>query len=436
MDTINIGIIGFGTVGAGTYELLTKNSDLITRKVGAPVVVKKIADLDTQTDRGVPVDPDLLTTRASEIIQDPEIDIVVELIGGTGTAGELILEAMSTGKHVVTANKALLATHGRTLYQKAIESGVGFAFEASVGGGIPILGALCTGLSGNRIETVMGILNGTSNYILTKMSRERAAYEDVVKEAVRLGFAEDPPDLDVKGIDTAHKLAIISSIILGRSIPLQDIHCEGITFLTPDDIYFAGEFGFCIKLLAIARIKGDTLEARVHPAMIPRSHILANVLDAYNAIYLEGDFVGPNLYYGLGAGRKPTASAVVADIIDLSRRIHSGVGGFPPPLSHVKPSASPVQIKPINEHQGPYYFRFSAVDRPGVLSKLSGILGENDISIYSVIQKGRNLNGSVPVVILTHEAREQDVQNALSTITRLEVLTDTPVMIRVEGSNQ
>jgi homoserine dehydrogenase len=436
MDTINIGIIGFGTVGAGTYELLTANSDLIDSKVGARVVVKKIADLDTETDRGVEVDPALLTPNALEIIQDPEIDIVVELIGGTGTAGEFILEAMSAGKHVVTANKALLATHGRKLYQKAVEAGVGFAFEASVGGGIPILGALSTGLSGNHIETVMGILNGTSNYILTKMSRERAAYADVVTEAVRLGFAEDPPDLDVKGIDTAHKLAVISSIILGRPVPLEDIHCEGITFLTPDDIYFAGEFGFCIKLLAIARINGDTLEARVHPAMIPRSHILANVFDAYNAIYLEGDFVGPNLYYGLGAGRKPTASAVVADIIDLSRRMHAGVGRFPPPLSHAKPSASPVRILPISEHQGPYYFRFAAVDRPGVLSKVSGILGENNISIYSVIQKGRNLNGSVPVVILTHEAREEDVQNALRTITGLDVLTDTPVMIRVEGANQ
>jgi homoserine dehydrogenase len=292
---------------------------------------------------------------------------------------------------------------------------------------------LRTGLSGNDIETVMGILNGTSNYILTKMSREGRDYEDVVKEAVRLGFAEDPPDLDVQGIDTAHKLAIISSMILGRSVPLEDIHCEGITFLTPDDIYFAGEFGFCIKLLAIARVNGDTLEARVHPAMIPRSHILANVLDAYNAIYLEGDFVGPNLYYGLGAGRRPTASAVVADIIDLSRRIHAGVEVFPSPLGHLSPSESPVRIKPIDEHEGPYYFRFSAVDRPGVLSKLSGILGENGISIYSVIQKGRNLNGSVPVVILTHEAREQDVQNALRTTSGLDVLTDTPVMIRVEG---
>ncbi|HDR16904.1 MAG TPA: homoserine dehydrogenase [Desulfobacteraceae bacterium] len=436
MDTISIGIIGFGTVGAGTYELLTANSDLITRKVGVPVVVKKIADLDTETDRGVPVDPALLTTRASEIIQDPEIDIVVELIGGTGTACELILKAMSAGKHVVTANKALLATHGSRIYQQAVEYGLGFGFEASVGGGIPILGSLRTGLSGNDIQTVMGILNGTSNYILTKMSREGRAYEDVVQEAVRLGFAEDPPDLDVKGIDTAHKLAIITSIILGRSVPLEKIHCEGITFLTPDDIYFAGEFGFCIKLLAIARINGDTLEARVHPAMIPKTHILANVLDAYNAIYLEGDFVGPNLYYGLGAGRKPTASAVVADIIDLSRRICAGVEVFPPPLSHAKPSASPVRVKPIDEHNAPYYFRFSVVDRPGVLSKLSGILGENGISIYSVIQKGRNLNGSVPVVILTHEAREQDVQNALRTTSGLDVLTDIPVMIRVEGSNQ
>jgi homoserine dehydrogenase len=433
MEAISIGIIGFGTVGAGTYELLTANKDLITRKVGCPITVKKIADLDIEADRGIDADRAILTTRAQDIIKDPEIDVVVELMGGTGTAGEFILEAMSEGKHVVTANKALLATHGHKLYSKAVETGAGFGFEASVGGGIPILGALRTGLSGNAIDTVMGILNGTSNYILTKMSREARDFEDVVNEAVRLGFAEDPPDLDVKGTDTAHKLAIIASMIIGRPIPLENIHCEGITFLTPDDIYFAGEFGFCIKLLAIARIKEDSLEARVHPAMIPRTHILANVLDAYNAVYLEGDFVGPNLYYGLGAGRRPTASAVVADIIDISRRIHSGVQIFPPPLGHQRPFESPVRIKSIAEHEGPYYFRFSAVDRPGVLSKLSGILGENAISIYSVIQKGRNLNGSVPVVILTHEAREQDVQRALRAISGLDVLTDIPVMIRVEG---
>ena len=393
----------------------------------------KIADLDIETDRGVPVDRSMLTTDALEVIRNPDIDIVVELAGGTGIARDFILEAMSLGKHVVTANKALLATHGRQLYQHAVDSAVGFAFEASVGGGIPILGALRTGLSGNRIETVMGILNGTSNYILTRMSREGRAYNDVVDEAVRLGFAEDPPDLDVRGIDAAHKLAIISSIALGRPVPLEDIHCEGITFITPDDIYYAGEFGFCVKLLATARMNGDSLEARVHPAMIPKAHILANVVDAYNAIYLEGDFVGPNLYYGLGAGRRPTASAVAADIIDLARRIRSGAGAFTPPLGHVAPPETSVRIQPIDEHEGQYYFRFSALDRPGVLSKLSGILGENNISIYSVIQKGRDKNGSVPVVILTHEAGERDVQNALRLTSGLDVLTDTPVMIRVEG---
>ncbi len=432
MKTINVGIIGFGTVGSGVHELLTVNSALIESRVGTGVVVKKIADLDIETDRGVPVQRSLLTTSASEVIQDPDIHIVVELAGGTGVAKDFILEAMSLGKHVVTANKALLATHGRQIYQHAVDCSVGFAFEASVGGGIPILEALRTGLSGNHIETVMAILNGTSNYILTKMSREGRAYEDVVKEAVRLGFAEDPPDLDVEGFDTAHKLAIISSIVLGQPIPLEDIHCEGITFITPNDIYYAGEFGFCIKLLAIARMTDDSLEARVHPAMIPREHILANVVDAYNAVYLEGDFVGPNLYYGLGAGRRPTASAVAADIINLARRMHSGAAYFTPPLGHAKPRKDPVRVLHIDEHVGPYYFRFSALDRPGVLSRISGILGDNDISIYSVIQKGRDRNGSVPVVLLPHEARESDVKKALQMTAGLDVLTDTPVMIRVE----
>lgn len=433
MDAIKVGIIGFGTVGAGTYEVLTANEDLIAAKVGAPVRVVKIADLDIETDRGVPVERSLLTTSASEVIQDPEIDIVVELAGGTGIALEFIMESISRGKHVVTANKALLATHGRRIYQHAADSGVGFAFEASVGGGIPIIGALRTGLSANRIQTVMGILNGTSNYILTRMSREGLPYQDVVQEAVRLGFAEDPPDLDVQGIDTAHKLAIIGSILLGRTVPLEDIHCEGITLISPDDIYYAGEFGFCIKLLAIARVDGERLEARVHPAMIPRAHILANVVDAFNAIYLEGDFVGPNLYYGLGAGRRPTASAVAADIIDLARRVRAGAACFVPPLGRLITPSDPVHIRPIDEHEGPYYFRFSALDRPGVLSRLSGILGDNDISIYSVIQKGRDRNGSVPVVMLTHEARETDVRNALRMTSDLDVLTDRPVMIRVEG---
>ena len=433
MSSINVGIIGYGTVGAGTCDVLFSNRELISNRVGAQVVVKRIADLDIESDRGVPMEPGILTTDAMDILDDDDIQVVVELVGGLTAAKEFILAAMARGKHVVTANKALLAECGEELYDAAARSGVTLAFEASVGGGIPIIGALRCGLSGNRIKKVMGILNGTSNYILTRMTKEGLPYEEVVREAVRLGYAENPPTLDVEGADAAHKLAIISSIALGYPVPFDAIYREGITFLTPDDIYFAGEFGYCVKLLAIAKHVGDSLEARVHPVMIPTNHILANVNDAFNAIYVEGDFVGPNLYYGLGAGRNPTGSAVAADIIELARQLRAGVRGLMPPLAHTHAPGTAVRIRPIDEHVGPYYFRFSAVDSPGVLSKISGILGEHRISIYSVIQKGRDLNGSVPVVMLTHEALERDVKEALSLMKDLEVLTDDTVMVRVEG---
>lgn len=432
MSKINVGIIGFGTVGSGTAEILLKNRDVIRSRVGSEIALKKIADLDIQTPRGLDVDADILTTDAMELINDPDIHIIVELIGGLVQSKAYILEAMKKGKHVVTANKALLAEFGEEIYKAAEKQGVNLAFEASVGGGIPIIRSLREGLSANRINTIMGILNGTSNYILTQMTQKGLPYEETVDEAIQLGYAEDPPTLDVDGTDACHKLAILVSIAFGLPVSFSSIYREGIDHLSPEDIRFAGEFGYCLKLLAIARNLGDCVEARVHPAMIPRDHIMANVNGAYNAIYLEGDFVGPNLYYGLGAGKEPTGSAVVSDIICLARQIRHGIGTLLPPLAHAHPQEKGISIQPMEEVVCPYYFRFSAVDRPGVLSKISGILGDHDISLYSVIQKGREANGSVPVVMLTHEARESSVQKAMVLIDQLDVLTDKTMVIRVE----
>jgi homoserine dehydrogenase len=432
MSKLNLGIIGFGTVGAGTYEVLLENRAIIESRVGMEIAVKKIADLDIESDRGVSVEQGLLTTDAMDLINDPEIDVIIELMGGLEMAREFILMAMKKGKHVVTANKALLAEFGSELYKTAQECGVNLAFEASVGGGIPIIGALSQGLSGNRILMMMGILNGTSNYVLTRMTQDELPYEQAIQEAVSLGYAEDPPTLDVNGTDAAHKLAILVSIIFGAPVSFDDIYRQGIHFLTPDDIRFAEEFGYRVKLLAIARDLGDRVEARVHPAMIPTDHILANVNEAYNAIYLEGDFVGPNLYYGLGAGRHPTGSAVASDIMELAKRIYLGQKESSPPLAHINSSRKQIRIQNIEELSSSYYFRVSAVDSPGVLSTISGILGENQISIASVIQKGREINGSVPIVMLTHEALESNVNKAISLLDNLDVLTEKTVMIRVQ----
>jgi len=436
MNQVNIGIIGFGTVGSGTLEILINNREIIASRVGCEMVVKKIADLDITRDRGIPVPSGLLTTDAMEIIRDPSIHIVAELMGGLTDAKAFILRAMEAGKHVVTANKALLAEHGREIYGAAEKHGVSLAFEASVGGGIPVIRSLREGLSANRIKTIMGILNGTSNYILTRMSQDELPYGRAVEEAIRLGYAEDPPTLDVDGTDAAHKLAILVSIAFGRPVPFKSIYREGIDHLTPDDIRFASEFGYCLKLLAISRNLGDRVEARVHPAMVPLDHIMANVNGVYNAIYIDGDFVGPNLYYGHGAGRKPTGSAVVSDLMHLGRQIRCGVKSIIPPLAHVQPPRREFAIQPIEELRTSYYFRFSAKDRPGVLSRISGILGDNDISIYSVIQKGREVDGSVPVVMLTHEAKESSVRKALEHMEHLDVLTDKTMTIRVEASKQ
>ena len=437
MPQIKVGLIGFGTVGAGMVEVLINNRELIKDRVGADIVLKKIADLDIDSDRGVRIDPTILTTDAMEILDDPEIDVIVELMGGCDQAMEYILMAMERGKHVVTANKALLAEYGREIYLAAEQYRVSLAFEASVGGGIPIIRSLREGLSANRIKTIMGILNGTSNYILTQMTQRGLPYSQAVKEAIDLGYAEDPPTLDVDGTDAAHKLAILISIAFGIPASFKSIYREGIDRLIPEDIRFAREFGYCLKLLAVARNLGDGVEARVHPAMVPHDHILANVNEAYNAIYLEGDFVGPNLYYGLGAGRRPTASAVVSDIIYLARQIKHGIKTLMPPLAHPLSRKEEIVIQPMEELNTIYYIRFYADDKPGVLAKISGVLGRNQISIASVIQKGREVDGPVPIVMLTHEAREKSVQEAMKEIHQLDELrSDKTMLIRVEKGHQ
>jgi len=432
MPQIKVGLIGFGTVGAGMVEILINNGELIGNRVGAEIVLKKIADLDIDSDREVKIDPTLLTTDAMEIVDDPEIDVIVELMGGCDQAKEYILMAMERGKHVVTANKALIAEHGKQLFETAERYGVDIAFEASVAGGIPIIKALREGLAANQIKTILAILNGTSNYILTRMTEEGLSFDDALSRAKRLGYAEVDPTLDVDGSDAAHKLTIIVSLAFGLPCRYEDIYREGIDTVSPEDIRFAGEFGYCLKLLAIAREADGHIEARVHPAFVPLDHILANVNGAYNAIYVEGDFVGPTLFYGLGAGRRPAGSAVVSDLMDMARNQIKGITRRVPPLSFARAPARGLSLKPMDQLISSYYFRFSALDRPGVLSKISGVLGANNISIASVIQKGRAGHGSVPVVILTHEAMERDVRKSLGLLDKLDVVTEGTVLFRVE----
>lgn len=432
MPEVKVGLIGFGTVGAGTVEVLANNRKLIEDRVGAAVALKRIADLDIQSDRGVKVDRGLLTTDAMEIINDPEIDVVVELIGGCDEAMEYILMAMERGKHVVTANKALIAQHGHQLFEAAERCGVDIAFEASVGGGIPIIRALREGLAANQIQAVLAILNGTSNYILTRMTEEGLSFGDALALAQRLGYAEADSTLDIDGSDAAHKLTIIVSLVFGYPCKYEDVYREGIDEISPEDIRFAAEFGYCVKLLAIARRVDDQIEARLHPAFVPLDHILANVKEAYNAIYMEGDFVGPTLFYGLGAGRRPTGSAVVSDIMDIARNQIKGIARRVSPLSFARSPVVELSLRPMDQVICDYYFRVSAVDRPGVLSRISGVLGANNISIASVIQKKREAHGSVPVVMLTHEARERDVRKSLEIIDKLDVVTEKTVLFRVE----
>ena len=436
MKKINVGLIGCGTIGTGVAKILIENKDLLLSRIGAVLNLKYVADIDLETDRGIPFDDGVFISDAFKVVDDPGIDIVVEMIGGQGIAKDLILRAFDNGKPVVTANKALLAGHGNTLFRAAMENGVDLAFEASVGGCMPIIKSLRESLVGNHIRSMAGILNGTCNYILSRSAEDGSSFEDVLAEAQKNGFAEADPTLDIEGIDTAHKLAILTSLAYGMEINYKDIYIEGISKITPMDIEFAREFGYRIKLLAITKDTGDAVEARVHPTMIPFTNPLSGVNGVLNAVTITGDAVGDMMLYGYGAGMMPTASAVVGDIADIARNLLSNAKSRIPMLSYQMDRIRKIPVRRIDEIIIHYYFRFSALDRPGVLSKISGILGDNEISIKSVQQKGRKTNGAVPIVMLTHLAREADVQKALTEILNLDVVSDRPVLIRIEDENQ
>jgi homoserine dehydrogenase len=431
-ERINVGLIGLGTVGTGVAKVLLGQKELLQRRVGVPIELIRIADLDVQRDRGTPIPRELLTPDARQVIDDPQIDIVVELIGGIHPAKEFILDAIVNGKQVVTANKALLAVHGEELFQAVQRNGVDLGFEGSVGGGIPIIRALREGLSANHFESIYGIINGTSNYILTLMTEERKEFSEVLREAKAAGYAEADPSLDVEGIDSAHKLAILVTLAFGTPVDFKTIYTEGITQITPLDIEYAREFGYRIKLLAIAKRVGAEVEARVHPTMIPEDLLIARVSGVYNGIYLVGDVVGETLFYGKGAGAMPTASAVVGDIVEIARNILKGAAGRVPVASFQSAARQPQRLKPIEEIQSLYYLRIMAQDEPGVLSKISGILGKYNISISSVIQKGRRAGQTVPVVMMSHRAVERDVRLALGEIDAMPIVSAKTILIRVE----
>jgi homoserine dehydrogenase len=428
--SVNVGIIGFGTVGTGTARILIENADIIRRRLGVPVVLKKISDLDIKRDRGIKLGEVKLTTDAKDVIGDPDIDVVVELIGGYKPAKEFILEAIRNKKHVVTANKALLAVHGEEIYEAAEKSSVTVGYEASVAGGIPILAAVRNGLAANNIKSIHGIVNGTCNYILTLMTNAGRKFDEVLREAQAKGYAEADPTFDIEGIDSAHKLAVLTMLVYGTPVKFTDIYTEGISKITPLDIDFARDLGYKIKLLAITKMANGEIEARVHPTMLPEEYPLAAVDGVFNALSVVGDAVGSTMFYGKGAGDMPTGSAVVSDIIDIGRDVLAGCSDRSPVTAFR--DRSPLKIRKMEDITSCYYLRFSALDQPGVLSRITGVLGKNNISISSMIQKGRKVDEAVPVVMMTHDAVERDVRKALAEINGMDCVSGATVVIRVE----
>jgi homoserine dehydrogenase len=433
---IGVGLIGFGTVGTGTARILLEQASLIRRRVGVPVQLVRVADLDVTRDRGLALPTGVLTTDSRQIMEDPSVDIVIELIGGYTAAKRVILDAIGKGKHVVTANKALLAVHGEELFAAAARAGVDLGFEASVGGGIPVIRALTEGLAANHVQSIYGIINGTSNYILSRMTHEGHTFDTVLKEAQQAGYAEADPTFDVEGIDSAHKLAIMVGLAYGTPVTFKEIFTEGIARLTPLDIAYAREFGFTIKLLGIAKEIDGEIEARVHPTMISSSSPIAQVDGVYNAIQLVGHAAGDVVLYGQGAGSMPTGSAVVSDVIAIARNVLKNAAGRVPPASFQQDQRSPLRMRPIEEIASLYYLRFMVLDQPGVLSQITGVLGRNRISISKVLQQGRKAGQTVPVVIMTHLAKERDVRAALMDIDRMPFVSEPTTLIRVEGRDE
>jgi homoserine dehydrogenase len=434
---VGVGLIGFGTIGTGVARVLRQNADVIEQRLGFPLRLVRIADLDTDRDRGVDLTGVRFDSDAEGLIEDPEVSIVVELIGGYDIARRLTLRALECGKHVVTANKALLALHGKELFEAARAASVDIAFEASVGGGIPVLRAIREGLNANRIESLYGIMNGTTNYVLTEMEKTGEAFDIVLKRAQDLGYAEADPTFDVDGVDAAHKLTLLAAMAFGVEFTFKEIPTEGIRGLLPLDFEAAKEFGYRIKLLGVAkRSEGpggeERIEARVQPTMIPRDSLLANVDGAMNAIAVQGDAVGPTLFYGAGAGEMPTASAVVGDLIELAREVRRGTSGRVAPLSYLPDALQPRPLVPLAELEGRLYLVFTAEDRPGVLGQITTILGEHGVSLASVIQQRSDGGIGVPVVALTHPAVEGAVRAALAEIDDMpEVLAPTR-LVRIE----
>lgn len=429
---VRVALIGWGTIGSGVIRLLRGSKKQLSDRLGASLELAAVADVDHKRKREVSCPKSLLTKNTEGVLQDPDIDVVVELIGGLEPARTFVLEAIANGKAVVTANKALLAHHGREIFTAAEKAGVGVGFEASVGGGIPIIRTLREGLGVDRHTAVFGIMNGTSNYILSTMASEGTGFAEVLSAAQRSGLAEADPTYDVDGIDAAHKLALLAQLAFGVHLPLDKIHCEGIREVDAVDMAYAKELGYEIKLLAIAKHHGDTIEARVHPTMIPTADLLAGVDGAMNAVCLHGDALGRSMYYGAGAGMMPTATAVVADVLDVARdRIGAGAPRLAPlgfPAKELKKG----KVRPIGDVVSEYYLRIQARDEPGVLAQVSGQLGRAGISVASMVQRERKTTGSVPMVFRTHETRERDLRRALSRVASLSTVEGTPVAIRIE----
>jgi homoserine dehydrogenase len=434
---VRAGLIGFGTIGTGVVKLLQRQQHQIDQRLGAQLRLTRIADIDLETDRGVELARGVLTSDARALLADPTLDVIIELMGGYEPARRFVLEAIDNGKDVVTANKALLAVHGREIFGAAERAGIDLGFEASVGGGIPIIRVLKEGLAADRNRAVYGIVNGTSNYILSTMTNAGGEFSEVLRAAQAEGLAEANPTYDVDGIDAAHKLTLLIQLGFGVRVRLEDIPTAGIREVSQLDISYARDFGYVIKLLAVAKQERAGLEAWVQPAMVPRNHLLADVNGAVNAIAVQGEALGSSMYLGLGAGMMPTATAVVADLIEVSRNRLHGSRGRVAPLGYPLAKQRRQRVKRLGELTSEFYLRFMVRDRPGVLARIAGILGRHQISIASVIQRGREAGAGVPIVIRTHHAREDSLRRALRSIDRLPVMRGKSASIRIaEGLGQ
>jgi len=434
LKPVKVGICGLGTVGGGTFNVLQRNAEEIARRIGRGIEVVQIAT--RQPNPRCDTGSITITDDVFAVVSNPEIDIVVELIGGYTLALELVLKAIENGKHVVTANKALIAVHGNEIFARAREKGVIVAFEASVAGGIPVIKAIREGLAGNRINWLAGIINGTGNFILTEMREKGRTFEDVLKEAQELGYAEADPTFDVEGIDAAHKLTILASIAFGIPLQFDKAYTEGISQLTTADVNYAEALGYRIKHLGVARRTDAGIELRVHPTLIPSDRLIANVNGVMNAVMVNGDAVGSTLYYGAGAGMEPTASAVVADLVDVARSLSADPSNHVPPLAFQPDALSAHPILPVSDCESAYYLRIQAKDHPGVLAQVATILSQHGINIESIMQKeAEEHDGLVPVILVTHRVVEQRIDNAISALETLDDVVGKVVRIRVEQLN-